>query len=65
MTLAASEIAAFVGWVDRLVRRSSTSEGGSETHHRPVPQLIDIASAFSLATAVKNEDVNRKFGLSG
>jgi hypothetical protein len=24
-----------VGWVERLVRRSSTSEGGSDTHHGP------------------------------
>jgi hypothetical protein len=44
MTLAAAEVAHFVGWVERLVRRSSTSEGGSETHHRPGQQLIDIAA---------------------
>jgi hypothetical protein len=55
MTLAASEIAAFAGWVERLVCRSSTIERGSETHQRrPVQQLIDIASAFSLGTAVKS-----------
>ena len=34
MTRAAAEIAHVVGWVERLVRSSSTSEGGSETHHR-------------------------------
>jgi hypothetical protein len=33
MTRAAAEIAHFVGWVER-----------SETHHRPGPQLIDIAA---------------------
>jgi hypothetical protein len=47
MTRAVAEIARVVGRVDRLVRRSSTSEGGSETHHRPGQQLIDIASAFA------------------
>ena len=71
MTRAAAEIAHFVGWIERLVRRSSTSEGGSETHHCPGQQLIDIAALHpsyksvtldsylgSLGTAVKNEDVN-------
>ena len=38
MTRAAAEVAQFVGWVERPVRRSSTSEGGSETHHRPRQQ---------------------------
>jgi hypothetical protein len=71
MTLAAAEIARVVGWVSDLSRRSSTSKGGSETHHRSGLQLIDIAALHpsyrsvtldsylgSLGTAVKNEDVN-------
>ena len=33
-----------VGWVEWLVRRSSKSEGGSETHRYLRPQLIDIAA---------------------
>jgi hypothetical protein len=49
MTPAAAEVAHFVGWVERLVRRSSTSEGGSETHHRPGQQLIDIGRTRRLA----------------
>ena len=40
MTRAAAEIAHFVGWIERLVRRSSTSEGG-----QGAPPILQIGHA--------------------
>ena len=37
------ECAQFVGWVERLVRRSSTNEGGNDSH----PLLLGTAMGFA------------------